>query len=81
MAEGRRGYKVTGVFRPRLEVLEDRVVPGSVRPCYADAADLLESVDDMWAWVDQCYRDTWGRAAGAIERRFIADTPSCARFS
>jgi hypothetical protein len=53
-------------------LLSDRAVPASVRP-YDDAAtELVESVDDLWALVDESYTKKWGRPANDVERRFIA---------
>lgn len=54
-------------------LLLDRIVPNTVRPYDEAATELLESVDDLWAWVNDCYQAKWGRSANVVERRFIAD--------
>ena len=53
-------------------LLEDRVVPASVRRYPEAAAELLESVCDLWTLVDEHYRGKWRRPANEVERRFIA---------
>ena len=52
-------------------LLVDRVVPNAVRPYDEAAAELLESVDDLWKLVDESYQVAWGRPANDVERRFI----------
>jgi hypothetical protein len=49
----------------------DRVVPDWVDP--AKAADVLRVVDEMWAEVDGCYEEDWGRKARPPERRVAGE--------
>lgn len=55
------------------QLLVGRVVPNSVRPYDDAAAELLESVDDLWTLVDESYQEAWGRAANEAERRFFVE--------
>jgi hypothetical protein len=50
-----------------------RELPASVRPHAEASAELLESVDDLWRWIGQTYREKWDRAATAVERRWIGE--------
>ena len=55
------------------QLIFQRESPASVRP-HADAsAELLESVDDLWTWVAQTYREKWGREPTDVERRLIGE--------
>lgn len=54
-------------------LLLDRILPNSVRPYDEAATELLESVDDLWTWVNDFYQAAWGRAANDVERQFIAN--------
>jgi hypothetical protein len=54
-------------------LLTDRAVPNIVRPHREATTELLQAVDDLWTWVDQCYREAWGRPANAGERRWIGE--------
>jgi hypothetical protein len=52
-------------------LLEDRIVPSSIREHEEGARELLESVDSLWTLVNEHYRGKWGRDVKEVERCLI----------
>lgn len=52
-------------------LLTERIVPRSFRGGHQDAAELLELVESLWAGVDRCYPQAWGRSPTEIERHWL----------
>ena len=50
-----------------------RELPASVRRYAEASAELLESTDDLWKWVDHTYQAKWGRGPTDVERRLIGE--------
>jgi hypothetical protein len=56
-----------------VAVLSERAVPGAFRGPPDDAANLVESVDDLWALAETCYQRALGRRPDRIERQWLQD--------
>jgi hypothetical protein len=52
-------------------LLTERVVPVAFRGGPDDAADLVESVDDLWSLAETCYQRALGRPPDRIERHWL----------